>query len=50
MKHPIEILENARSYVKNDWRAFAILTEAILAFKYGYTHARVARFAKEITQ
>lgn len=49
MDYTIYMLEHARSYVKDDWRAYAILTEAILAFRYGYSDARVAKFARVIT-
>lgn len=48
INYPINILEHARSIVKDDWQAFAILSEAILAFKYGYNKDRVRQFALSI--
>lgn len=41
-------LQNARLKTRNDWVADAILVEAQLAFKYGYTGARVAKFAQSL--
>jgi len=47
---PIEILERARTHVKNDWAAFAILTEAILAFKYKSSKFFIRDFAYTVTR
>ena len=48
--HPVNTLFRARSVVDpvNDWQAFAVITEAILAFKYSYSKSRVRVFSRAI--